>query len=289
MRVVSALFAACSLIATAGRAAAWGELGHRVTGLIAYRHLTPAARARVDAIMAADTDPLTPRDFAGRTNWADKYRSAHRETAAWHFADIEIDHPDLKAACYGFAPLAPGQLASQGPAQACVVAKIEQFTAELRSPSTSPNERLLALKFLIHFVGDLHQPLHAADHMDKGGNCIGLDPAPDGHAANLHAYWDTGAVGSLGGSAEAIAAELDDRTSPERVGTWSAGDPRAWAMETFKIAQRDAYALPTRPTCSDHGAKALTETYQAMAKRDVALQLEKAGVRMAALLNRALH
>src|SRR5277367_4333722 len=155
MKSVSSLFAACALLATANPANAWGDLGHKVTALIAYRHLTPAAKAKVDAMLAADTDSLTAPDFASRATWADKYRNGHRETAAWHFVDIEIDHPDLGAACFGFP--AASQPASAGPAQDCVVDRIEEFEHELASPSTSPAERLLALKFLIHFVGDLHQ------------------------------------------------------------------------------------------------------------------------------------
>ncbi len=124
-------------------------------------------------MLASDTDPLTPKDFAGRATWADKYRNAHRGTAAWHFVDIEIDQPNLEDACFGFPSLPTGQFASTGPAQDCVVNKIDEFSVELKSPSTPPAERLLALKFLIHFIGDLHQPLHAADHHDRGGNCIG--------------------------------------------------------------------------------------------------------------------
>ena len=144
-------------------ALAWGDLGHEVTALIAYRHLSPTARAALDARLAGDPDTLTAGDFASRTTWADKYRNAHRETAAWHFVDIEIDQPDLKDACFGFPTLLPSQWASQGPAQDCVVNKIDEFAAELKSPSTPAAERLLALKFLIHFMGDLHQPRHAAE------------------------------------------------------------------------------------------------------------------------------
>lgn len=286
-RILSALVV-CAVLAVASPVAAWGDLGHEVTALIAYRHLTPAARAKVDVLLAANSDALTPPDFASRATWADKYRTGHRETAAWHFVNIELDHPDLAAACFGFPGLGAGQLASQGPAQDCVVNKIEQFAVELRSAATPPAERILALKFLMHFVGDLHQPLHAADHDDRGGNCIGLSPSPDGHDANLHAYWDTGAVEALGGSAETIADALDARITPADRTAWSGGTPRTWARESFQIAQADAYALPSRPTCADHGSVVLTAAYQATARRDAALQLEKAGVRMAALLNRAL-
>jgi hypothetical protein len=170
----SCLVAAAMALLGPAPAESWGDLGHRVTAIVAYRHLTPQARGKLDALLAADSDALTPPDFASRSMWADRYRGAHRETAAWHFVDIEIDRPDLQDACFGFPALNAAQLASQGPAEDCVVNKIEEFAAELQSAATPPAERLLALKFLIHFIADLHQPLHAADHGDKGGNCIGL-------------------------------------------------------------------------------------------------------------------
>ncbi len=276
----------------AAPAEAWGDLGHEVTALVAYRHLTPQARSKLDALLAADTDALTAPDFAGRSTWADKYRTTHRETAAWHFVDIEIDHPDLPSACFGFPALSAAQLASQGPAQDCVVNKIEEFAAELQSAATPPGERLLALKFLIHFVGDLHQPLHAADHDDRGGNCIGLLPAPSGqgaaHAPNLHAYWDVGVVDALGTSAERIADKLDAGVTVAEMNEWTAGTTRSWAMETFEVARRDAYALPSRPTCGSGGSVALAEDYKAAAQKAAATQLLKAAIRMAAILNRAL-
>jgi hypothetical protein len=281
------LVCATVVFGIAGPAAAWGDLGHEVTALIAYRHLTPAARARLDALLASDTDTLTAPDFASRATWADKYRNSHRETAGWHFVDIETDHPDLVAACFGFPQLAPSQPASQGPSQDCVVNKINQFSAELRNPATSAQERRLALKFLIHFVGDLHQPLHAADHQDRGGNCIGLAPPEDGER-NLHAYWDTGTVEALGSSAQAIAAKLNKQISARDVRDWSKGDETVWAQESFEAGRAVSYQLPSRPTCAAPGSVALTDAYKAQASKTAAVQLEKAGVRLAAVLNRAL-
>jgi len=282
------LVAVCAFMAATGPAFAWGDLGHRVTALIAYRHLTPAAKVKLDALLSLDSDSLTAPDFASRASWADRYRNTHRETATWHYVDLEIDHPDLHAACYGFPALNAGQAASAGPARDCIVDKIIEFEAELRNPATSSTERSGALKFLIHFIGDLHQPLHASDHEDHGGNCVGLAPSPDDHDSNLHAYWDVGAVEALGLSAPAIAADLDARITPSQLAAWSQGDARAWAMESFELGRKDVYSLASRPTCNDHGTVVLTPEYQSAAAKDVALQLEKAGVRMATMLNRAL-
>ena len=82
MKAKVSLVAVAATLVAAGPAAAWGDLGHEVTGLIAYGRLTPAAKVKVDALLAADSDGLTAPDFASRTTWADKYRTGHRETAA---------------------------------------------------------------------------------------------------------------------------------------------------------------------------------------------------------------
>jgi S1/P1 Nuclease len=131
----------------------------------------------VTTLLAADTDSLTRHDIASEATWADKYRDSDRDTTRiryqatwrWHFVDIELSQPDLVAPCFGHPPLPPGVSASKGPPQACVVDKINQFAAELGDPATGASEHLLALKFLLHFVGDLHQPLHAAADHDAGG------------------------------------------------------------------------------------------------------------------------
>ena len=137
---------AVGALAAAGTAQAWGDVGHEVTALIAYRHLTPTAKKNLDALLAADPDTLTKKSFAARATWADQYRNAHRETANWHFVDIEIDSPDLQTACFNFPALPAGTVASQGTADDCVVNKIEEFFAELKDPATPQAERLMALK-----------------------------------------------------------------------------------------------------------------------------------------------
>ena len=267
-------------------ACAWGDRGHEVTAIIAYRHLSAAARLVLQRMLAADNDTLTASDLASRSTWADKYRGTHRETASWHFIDVEIDRPDPIGACFGFPALAPGVLASQGPADDCVVNKIDEFLKELKDHSTPDSERRLALKFLIHFVGDLHQPLHASDNHDRGGNCVTLSSSPDG-IANLHAFWDVTVVNALGRSATEIADRLDGPNGKETRGM-SAGNPRRWAKETFELSRRDVYRLPARPTCQAPGAIELPAGYERQAELDAALQLKRAGLRLAALLNRAL-
>jgi hypothetical protein len=268
-------------------ALAWGNEGHEIIAAIAQRYLTPAARAKIDALLAADSDTLTAPDLLSRSTWADAWRAAgHRETAQWHFVDIELDHPDVKAACFGEP--APDHPASAGPAQDCVIDRVNAFAAELADPSTPQAERILALKYVLHFVGDLHQPLHAADNHDRGGNCVRL--ALGGHrTTNLHSYWDTTAVQALGADPKAVAAKLKAQITPAQAATWRQGTPRAWAMETHEVAASVAYWPGTPAECDPDAAPAsLPVGYDARARRAAALQLQKAGVRLAAALNHAL-
>jgi hypothetical protein len=87
--------AALTLVVSTGAALAWGDDGHKVVALIAEHYLTPTAKRHVDALLATDTDPLTQHDIASEATWADKYRNKHRETASWHFVDLEITDPDF--------------------------------------------------------------------------------------------------------------------------------------------------------------------------------------------------
>jgi hypothetical protein len=124
------------------RAQGWGDEGHRIIALIALEYLDPAARGSVSAMLNADSDFLTAHDIASEATWADKYRDSDRDgtrdryeqTRQWHFVDIELDGPNLSQACYNHPRLAPGTLASQGSADACIVDKIGQFKAELANP-----------------------------------------------------------------------------------------------------------------------------------------------------------
>ena len=287
MKLSALLLTALAAVLPA-RALAWGYEGHQVIATIARTHLTPAVRVKVDAILATDIDPLTAHDMASEATWADAYRGAgHRETASWHFVDVEVDHPDLNQACFGF-PASPVGRTSAGPASDCVVNKVAEFAAELHNPATTPVERLLALKFVLHFVGDLHQPLHASDNHDRGGNCVQVSLGGV-RSTNLHAWWDTGVVELLGVAPGAVAAQLGARITPAQKTQWERGDLTSWAVESYRVAKINVYALGTPAGCGREAAPVvLPDAYVASAKGVAAMQLERAGVRLAAVLNRAL-
>ena len=284
-RVLAAV-AAISALSLPAAALAWGYEGHEIVVAIGQRYLTPQVRRKVDQMLVADQDALTAHDMLDEATWADSYRRSHPETAGWHFVDIELDHPDLKTACFGFP--ASGPLATQGPAHDCIVDKLSEFTRELADPATPAPERLLALKFVLHFVGDIHQPLHDADNHDKGANCV-LVSLGGSRLVNLHSYWDTVAVRGLGDDPQAVAQALARRITPEQKAIWERGDAKSWALEGFEIAKTKVYTLGSRPGCaSDPSPISLPPGYEAMAREVDSIQLEKAGVRLAAVLNRAL-
>jgi hypothetical protein len=150
------------------------------------------------------------------------------------------------------------------------VDKVDQFAAELANPATAAPERLLALKFLLHFVGDLRQPLHAADDHDAGGTKE-LVTAEGLHPGNLHRYWDIEFVKRLGTAPRRVAAGLIGQISEAQRQEWSSGAPADWAMEAFALARSDAYGL--LPRSGDRDTYSLSPSYLDQAGRDVALQL----------------
>ena len=281
---------ALALLGQAPVAWAWGDEGHQIIGIIAAHYLTPSAKQKVVAMLAVDLDGLTAHTIADETTWADKYRDSDRNTTKnrynrtrnWHFVDIELAAPDADAACFGHPALPPGTAASAGPARDCVVDKIEQFAAELAAPGTSPEERLVALKFLLHFVGDVHQPLHASDDHDAGGNQKNVK-AVGFAAGNLHHYWDTVFVHNLGAEPFSVADNLCAKITKTQLKQWSEGKPADWARESFQVAKGHAYGV--MPTPNARGTYDISASYVADATDIVGVQLSKAGVRLAWMLN----
>jgi hypothetical protein len=327
MKKLCASLLAVSLAVLPMKALAWGEMGHRTVAAIAWAYMTPKARERVKALLDQDTDTLTASDWLDRANWADKFRDSDRETKGpaysgtsnWHFVDIPAarvtdkaaalaneamacPHPDLPAG------VAAGQ-AGAAPADSCVIDKIRQFEAELKNPATPVKEQILALKFLEHFVGDIHQPFHAIDNADHGGNCVSIAAGPKG-SESLHGYWDTGVVFEMMGITQPIitdfnapspvsnaqiedfAGKLEASITPQQKAAWEVDDAGEWAAESAVLARNVGYDLHVAqlPTCAMDNRAApinLPSGYQAKADAVARDQLEKAGVRLAYVLNKA--
>jgi hypothetical protein len=252
-------------------------------------------REKVTLLLSSDSSHLTADDgIAAEATWADRLRDADRSTdkahydatREWHYADIELGDPDIDAACFAHPQLPSGTYASAGPAHACIVDKIDEFRRELADPRLPQSERLVALQFLLHLIGDLHQPLHLGDDQDRGGNDKRVE-ALGIHAGTLHHYWDTVFVERLGEHSATVAQALIADISPEQRREWRGGTPAAWAMQSFELARKVAYGELPRPDAA--GRYRLGETYVREATATVRLQLERAGVRLAQVLNEALQ
>jgi S1/P1 Nuclease len=257
-RVALAMAAA---VASAPLCFGWGEEGHRLVVEIAEGLMTPAAKARVAAtLMPGET-------LEEMASWADEVRRARRDTEEWHYVDIPLMSAglDMKRDC---------------PKGSCVVAKISDFRKAWRDPSLSAESRREALLFLVHFVGDLHQPLHCEDHDDRGGNDVRVSFLKA--QTNLHALWDSGLLRNMAGEDRLLAA-LRRAITAEEAAAWSGGTVEQWADESLHAAQATVYGLlPATPTGQ---AAPIGEWYEQMAEPVVEQQLEKAGVRLAAILN----
>ena len=259
---------------------AWGNEGHEVVALIARSYLAPPVLARVDQLLAEDNDSLTGHDMASRATWADKWREQDRASAPWHFTDLELGRPDLEAACSE---------------RSCAAEKVEQFSRELAGRHTSEAERIFALKMVLHLIGDIHQPLHSSTAFsdgrnDAGGNCERV-VVPSffsvGRPMSLHAYWDDAVVQALGRDPRTVASRLRSQITPAEVRVWSQGDTRAWTMEAYAVAAKVAYRFGGPPQCGGYTVP-LSSDYQARTHQAGALQLERAGVRLATVLNSSI-
>lgn len=274
---------------------AWWETGHRTVARIAVDHLTPAARTRIARILeVADSSEEITLALVRSSTWPDQI-AKDTGTGPWHYIDLALqDHKsDIPERC---------------PDDNCNPARIRLFAEQLAGHPAHPDNtrwsQREALIYVVHFVGDLHQPLHAVSDADLGGNCEQLDP-PVGKAKNLHALWDGGIIDQMSASDEELAHELESeiaRFSPHREHAISEGNPDDWAWESHEIAIRDVYHrlhIPVEPvefpkSCAD-APEAITSLrmdipafYISEMKPVVREQLIKAGLRLARLLNESL-
>jgi hypothetical protein len=243
-------------------ALAWGPEGHEIVAAIALRELTPATRGQVARLLGSAAAMIQD------SNWADEIRDRRRETARWHFVDIPLHAPgyDQRRDC---------------PDQACVVAQIENDRRAIANPRLGDSARAEALRFLIHFVADVHQPLHAQDDDDKGGN--GVRIALGRRRTNLHHVWDSDVVEALGRDEGAVVEDIARSVSPAQRKAWAGGSPVQWANEAHAIARDDIY-----PPLMDRRDMRLPRDYAWQEAPIARRQLAKAGVRLAWLLNSSL-
>ena len=195
---------------------AWGPEGHSLVARLAAAHLTPQATARVAEVLGQGN---TMQSIA---SWADQIRRERLVTGPWHYVDIPIDKPHL-------------DMTRDCPKGDCVIAKIEEFQRTVVDPAATPVQRREALLFLIHFVGDMHQPLHCSDNKDKGGNDVKLDLF--GRPTNLHSAWDGGLLARIG-QEDALFAKLSKDLTDRRASKWGKGSVSSWGSNRTSLHRR---------------------------------------------------
>lgn len=316
-RFVTLCFALPLLLLTPAEGRAWGPEAHMIIALVAEQLIqaqgSPAQQKLTDLLASDKSNNWTKTDIAGEATWADALREKSPEgraaTTKWHYVKLNPGSPDLNKACFGKPALPAMAPASHGHQDDCIVDKIEQFARELRDPDTSPGERLMALQFLLNFVGDIHDPLHAIEHHDQEGHCVALLPPGAKAPVRLSDYWDDIlVVDALDKDPARAAMQIVASLSPADARKWSGGTPADWAQESHNVARQIAYSFAKDPAKDAAGRKYsfparkgehdpcgpvplynVDSGYRDRAAAAVKEQLAKAGVRLAFLLRENLQ
>ncbi|HRB14784.1 MAG TPA: S1/P1 nuclease [Nitrospira sp.] len=265
MRRLAYTFLAFCVLVPCSSLYAWDTSGHAIVAMLAEERLTPTAKAAV-------SDLLQGHPLVDVASWADQVRN--QQTAPWHYVNIEIDETqyDTHRHC---------------PDRQCVTEQVERFRATLADDSLDPMKRQKALKYLVHFVADLHQPLHAGQNHDRGGNDAKVEFL--GRAVNpftkkpwnLHQVWDNGLLDQYAPNAKQAVIQIDQYLASQNEAELAIGSVIQWAMQSHDHARDHAYRFGTD--------KRLNEQYVKQALPVIEAQLARAGVRLAFLLNTALR
>ncbi|HLY16708.1 MAG TPA: S1/P1 nuclease [Bryobacteraceae bacterium] len=277
----------------------WGDEGHQAVARIAAAHMADRARHAVAQLLNQDPAFAAPgasdtlaEAMARAAIWPDHMPGGKGATAPWHYIDIGLFE-------------GPSQIAARCPDGNCIVAKMRQYLVNLkqhRADGAWPEAMELA--FLIHFAGDIHQPLHCVSDADAGGNCVtvtGFDPMH-----NLHAVWDITLVRNLMAQDGPGILDAMETRFRGRIRRWQDyGSIDQIAAESFKIAKSQVYGkarphLPVIPrfievqprNCATDAPAALRDvkvdgprSYGPASLAVVRMQIYKGGVRLAAMLN----
>ena len=269
----------------------WGRDGHSIVGKTAELRLTDKAHAAL-----ADITDRSLGDVQV-SSWPDTitHQPVFPLNAFWHYVDIpfDVDDFDPEREAEGVAKRVNKTVADIG-TKNNVIDQIEYWKKVLADTKENRFKRYTALRFVVHFLGDIHQPLHCATRNDAGGNAVPVtflgqfDPE-----VKLHQVWDTSLVNYARGnlSVDAYAAKLNQRVTDTNQMDWQTDMmPRTWAKESHELAKTVAYAPVLEQQWDEHKdvPVKLDQAYALKARPVVEMQLMKAGVRLAKVLNDAL-
>jgi hypothetical protein len=241
------------------RAFAWDDKAHQIIGALAWMKLSPEAKRQVLYLLpAAGKDPDGP--LAAVSTWADRQRVVYADQASWHFVNIPLSQSayDPNRDC---------------PNNNCIVFQLNEKKKVLES-NKPRQERAEALMYIVHLVGDIHQPLHCTDNNDRGGNTVQVRFR--GNVTNLHKFWDYDMIEDMTSSSTVLEYARKLMSIPAERGFWI----EDWANDSHRIAQKYVYVIP-----SD---RELGNTYYERNKSIMEQQLVKASVKLVQILEDAL-
>jgi hypothetical protein len=282
-RILTCLAGLLALFAFASPAQAYWEYGHESVARVAWDQMRPDTRRQVAALLRQgrllETPDCPVRTIEQASVWADCVKPLGDRFAyvySWHYQNVDVCKPfDLKAAC------------KDGN---CVSAQIERNARLLADPMVPTRERLMALALLVHFMGDLHQPMHAGDHQDLGGNRVAANYGIVGGRANLHSIWDgwlaERAISTPPSGPSAILAQIP---ASERVRIAS-GTVEDWSREMWAKARDLAYKTLVGDPCGAGPVErpTLTEAQVRELIPEVRTDVVEGGIRLARLIDDAL-
>jgi hypothetical protein len=249
------LLASLLLITVTPNVLAWGQTGHRVTGAIAEQHLTDKAKATIKKILGSES-------LAEASTWPDEMRSN------------PADFWQKTASPYHYVSVPEGKTYAEvgAPAQGDSASALKKFSTILKDKNSTKEQKQLALRFIVHIIGDLHQPLHAGNGTDRGGNDVRLKFF--GQDSNLHRVWDSGLIDRQNLSYTEMTDWLSRRITKKLAKEWKVADPQVWITESTKI--RDTIYPDSDNISWDYN-------YQNI--NTVKTRLSQGGIRIAAYLN----
>jgi len=232
---------------------AWGQTGHRVTGAIATQHLSNEARIAINAILPNET-------LSEASTYADEMRS--NPSRYWQ----------KTASPFHYVTVREGKEYKRAPKNGDSVSALKQFRKVLLNKDASHSEKQLALRFTIHLIGDLHQPLHVGNGTDRGGNDRKLRFFRQD--SNLHRVWDSGMIDQKKLSYTEWTIWLSEKITTENITEWQQTDPKVWIKESTGIRDR------IYPESDSLSYRYMYDNLPILKQR-----LQQAGIRIAAYLN----
>ena len=232
----------------------WGKTGHRVVSKLAQQYLTTKAQKEIDIL-------LDGASLVSISTYGDEIKSnpKYKALRPWHYINLSLDES------YANAKKNP---------KGDVVMAIKKCIAKVKDQNEPKNERAFYLKLLVHFIGDLHQPMHVGRKEDRGGNSIRLQWF--GKTSNLHSLWDSHLIDSHGMNATQLLGDLEE-LSPKLIKEIQNQSLEQWVNESQALAK---IIYENTPSNSKLG-----EEYQSRYLPLLKIQLQRGGLRLAAQLN----